>query len=92
MPAYFTPSPRIRRSPFFNSTVAEGVTSFTVYNHMYMPTSYGDPMGEYWRLIRGVAMWDVACERQVDASARSSWRGPRQAAWHRSCARASWTT
>jgi aminomethyltransferase len=58
MPAHFTPSPRIRRSPFFNST--------TVYNHMYMPTSYGDPMGEYWRLIRGVAMWDVACERQVE--------------------------
>ena len=66
MPAYFTPSPRIRRSPFFDATVAAGVTSFSVYNHMYMPTSFGDPMGEYWRLIRGVAMWDVACERQVE--------------------------
>jgi hypothetical protein len=66
MPAHFTPSARIRRSPFFDATVAEGVTSFTVYNHMYMPTAYGDPMGEYWRLIRGVAMWDVACERQVE--------------------------
>ena len=66
MPAYFTPSPRIRRSPFFDATVAAGVTSFSVYNHMYMPTSFGDPIGEYWRLIRGVAMWDVACERQVE--------------------------
>ncbi len=66
MPAHFTPSPRIRRSPFFDSTVAEGVTSFTVYNHMYMPTGYGDPMAEYWRLIEGVSMWDVAVERQVE--------------------------
>lgn len=57
---------RIRKSPFFDATVAAGVTQFTVYNHMYMPTSYGDPEGEYWRLIDGVSMWDVACERQVE--------------------------
>lgn len=68
MPAHFTPSPRVRRSPFFDSTVSEGVASFTVYNHMYMPTSYGDPMREYWRLITGVAMWDVSCQRQVELS------------------------
>jgi aminomethyltransferase len=56
----------VRRSPFFDATVADGVTSFSVYNHMYMPTGFGDPIAEYWRLIRGVAMWDVACERQVE--------------------------
>jgi aminomethyltransferase len=61
-----SPSPRIRKSPFFDATVAEGVTSFTVYNRMLMPTSYGAPMTEYWRLIEGVSMWDVACERQVE--------------------------
>ncbi|MBZ0217844.1 MAG: hypothetical protein K8F25_14900, partial [Fimbriimonadaceae bacterium] len=33
--------------------------------HMYMPVSYGDPVKEYERLINGVAMWDVAVERQV---------------------------
>lgn len=66
MPAHFTPTARIRRSPFFDSTVADGVRSFTVYNHMYMPTGFGDPMGEYWRLITGVSMWDVACQRQVE--------------------------
>ena len=31
-----------------------------------MPTGYGDPMAEYWRLINGVAMWDVSVERQVE--------------------------
>jgi len=61
-------SPRVRRSPFFDSTVADGVTSFTSYNHMLMPTSYGDPVAEYERLIHSVAMWDVAVERQVEIS------------------------
>ena len=32
---------------------------------MLMPTSFGHPEAEYWRLINGVAMWDVAVERQV---------------------------
>ena len=32
---------------------------------MLMPTSYGHPEDEYWRLIHGVSMWDVAVERQV---------------------------
>jgi len=56
--------PRVRKSPYFDATVASGVTAFNVYNHMYMPVSYGDPMAEYERLINGVAMWDVAVERQ----------------------------
>ena len=58
-------SPRVRPSPYYHATIADGVTSFTTYNHMMMPTGYGDPMAEYWRLINGVAMWDVAVERQV---------------------------
>jgi glycine cleavage system aminomethyltransferase T len=59
------PSARLRPSPFYEATVAEGVTQFTTYNHMLMPTSYGDPVGEYWRLMKGVSQWDVAVERQV---------------------------
>lgn len=46
MLAQFTPTPRIRRSPFFDATVADGVASFSVYNHMYMPTGFGDPAGD----------------------------------------------
>ncbi len=60
-----TPSARLRPSPFFESTVAEGVTGFTTYNHMLMPTGYGNPEQEYWRLINDVSMWDVAVERQI---------------------------
>ena len=56
---------RIKPSPFFESAVAEGMTSASVYNSMIMPTSYGDPEAEYWRIIEGVSQWDVGVERQV---------------------------
>lgn len=59
------PSARLKPSPYYHATVAEGVTSFTVYNNMLMPTGYGHPEPEYWRIIHGVSQWDVACERQV---------------------------
>lgn len=59
---------RVRKSPFYDSTIAAGVSSFTVYNHMYMPTGYGDPASEYHRLTEGVALWDVAGERQIEVS------------------------
>ncbi len=60
-----TPSARLRPSPYFEATLADGVTAFTTYNHMLMPTSFGHPEEEYWRLLKGVSMWDVAVERQV---------------------------
>ena len=63
---------RVRKSPFFEASVESGLTAATVYNHMYMPTSYGDPDAEYNRLINGVAVWDVAVERQVAVKGRDA--------------------
>lgn len=60
------PSPTVRRSPYYEATLAEGVTEFSTYNHMLMPLSYGDPAAEYRRLTEAAALWDVACERQVE--------------------------
>ena len=62
---YIAPSTRVRPSPFFEATVSEGVQSFTTYNQMLMPSGYGKPEEEYWRIIEGVSQWDVAVERQV---------------------------
>ncbi len=59
-------SSRWRTTPFQQAIINEGVTSFTIYNGMYLPESFGDPIAEYWRLINGVALWDVSCERQVE--------------------------
>jgi len=58
----------IRKSPYFDATVADGVKSFSVYNHMFAPSHFGDLEGEYRALIDNVVMWDVACERQVELS------------------------
>lgn len=44
------------------------MTHATVYNRMIMPTSYGDPLAEYWRIINDVSIWDVAVERQVEVA------------------------
>ncbi|MDA8870472.1 glycine cleavage system protein T [Rhizobiaceae bacterium] len=60
-----TPSVRVRPSPFYEAALADGMTTASVYNHMIMPTGYGDPEAEYWRLIEGVSQWDVGVERQV---------------------------
>jgi aminomethyltransferase len=69
-----TPSARLRPSPFYEATLKEGVTAFTTYNHMLMPTSYGHPEEEYWRIINGVSQWDVAVERQVQLKGRDAGR------------------
>jgi aminomethyltransferase len=56
----------IRKSPYFDATVADGVRAFSVYNHMFAPSHFGDPEAEYRALLEKVVMWDVACERQVE--------------------------
>ncbi len=61
-----TIGPRVRKSPFYDATMRAGAKAFTIYNHMFMPTSYGDPSAEYWSLVQGVTLWDVAAERQVE--------------------------
>ena len=58
-------TPRIRKSPFFEGTLKAGVTSFTTYNHMFMPTMYKSHEEDYRSLVEDVSIWDVAAERQV---------------------------
>jgi glycine cleavage system aminomethyltransferase T len=60
--------PRLRQSPFFAATRKYGCKAYSVYNHMYMPLFYEDPVSEYWNLLNHVCLWDVACERQVEIS------------------------
>jgi aminomethyltransferase len=60
--------PRVRKSPYFDATMRCGAKAFTIYNHMYMPTHYGDPVDEYWHLVRDVTLWDVSCQRQIRIS------------------------
>ncbi len=61
-------SPRIRESCFYERSIAAGADSAGPYNGMILPYSYGDPVAEHQRLMHGVAMWDVAAERQVEVA------------------------
>lgn len=60
--------PNIRKSVYFDAVLADGVSSFSVYNHMLIPATFGNPQAEYDSLMTGVAMWDVAAQRQVEIS------------------------
>ena len=58
--------PWYRRSPFFEATLRAGCSAYDVYQHMYHPNTYGDPLEEYWSLINDVTLWDVSVERIVE--------------------------
>ena len=66
------PTARLRPTPFMASVQAEGITHATFYNSMVLPAFYGNPEEEYWRLINGVSMWDVSCERQVEVTGKDA--------------------
>ncbi len=57
---------QIRKSPYFDATVRWGAQGFSVYNHMYIPRDFGDPVKNYWNLIGKAILCDVAVERQVE--------------------------
>ncbi|MDQ3210591.1 MAG: glycine cleavage system protein T [Actinomycetota bacterium] len=60
--------PWYRQSPFFDATRRAGCTSYDIYNHMYLPAYYDDPVTEYWALSNAVTMWDVGVERTIEVS------------------------
>jgi len=67
-PPHISFGPRVHKSPFFDATLRYGAKAFTIYNHTYLPASYGDNVADYWSLVNDVTLWDVACQRQVQIS------------------------
>jgi len=65
---------RLRKSPFYDATVRCGVSTFTVYNHMLMPTCFDSPEADYWNLVTATTLWDVAAERQVEINGKDAFR------------------
>ncbi len=61
-------NPRIRKSPFFKSSLKYGATEFHPYNGMWMPVGYDTPVNEYWNTIERAGLWDVAVQRCVEIS------------------------
>lgn len=65
---------RLRRSPYFEATERAGCRAYTVYNHMFLPAHYDDPVAEYWHLLEHVALWDVSVERQTEIAGPDAFR------------------
>ena len=57
---------RVRKSPYYESNLKYGVTGFTIYNKMYLPTAFSGPEKEYESLINDVTFGDFAAERQIE--------------------------
>ena len=57
---------QIRKSPYFDATVRWGASGFSVYNHMYIPRDFGDPVQNFWNLVNAATLSDVAVERRVE--------------------------
>ena len=57
---------QIRKSPYFAATQRWGCQGYSVYNHMYIPRSFGDPQANFWNLVNNAILCDVAVERQVE--------------------------
>ncbi|MDP6832286.1 MAG: glycine cleavage T C-terminal barrel domain-containing protein [Alphaproteobacteria bacterium] len=68
------PTPRIRKSPYFEATLRAGASQFTVYNKVYMPFGYDTPEGEFQAIIDAVTVWDVTGQRVVEISGPDAYR------------------
>ena len=59
-------SRRIRSTPYTSRIEKQGVTAYTVYNHMLLPAAFGSIEDSCNHLKKEVQVWDVAAERQVE--------------------------
>ena len=69
---YIAKSRRLRSTPYTSRIENQGVTAYTIYNHMLLPASFGNLEKEYFHLKEHVQVWDVAAERQVQIVGKDS--------------------
>ncbi len=72
MKTFITRSRRLRGTPFTSRLEKQGVKSFTVYNHMLLPTTFSSPEDEYNHLKEHVQIWDVSVQREIEITGKDS--------------------
>ena len=65
-------SRRVRSTPYTSRIENQGVTAYTVYNHMLLPAAFGSLEESCDHLKKDVQIWDVAAERQVEISGKDA--------------------
>ena len=69
---YISKSRRVRSTPFTKRIEEQGVKSYTVYNHMLLPTSFSNVDEEYLHLKKDVQLWDVSVQREIEISGKDA--------------------
>jgi len=69
---YIAKARRLRGTPFSSRIENQGLTAYTVYNHMLLPAAFEGTEKEYFHLKKHVQVWDVAAERQVQITGKDS--------------------
>ena len=69
---FIAKSRRLRSTPYTSRIEKQGVTAYSIYNHMLLPAAFGSLEDSYYHLKEHVQIWDVAGERQVEISGKDS--------------------
>jgi len=72
MKTIITRSRRLRGTSFTSRIEKQGVKSYTVYNHMLLPTTFSTPEEEYNHLKKYVQIWDVSVQREIEITGKDS--------------------
>ena len=72
---FISKSRRLRGTPYTSRVEKQGVTAYTIYNHMFLPTRFGGPLEElYQHLKEHVQVWDAAVQRQIEVNGKDAYK------------------
>ena len=72
---YIAKSRRLRSTIYSSRIENQGVTSYTIYNHMLLPAGFEGGLEEtYEHLKNHVQVWDVAAERQIEIKGKDAYQ------------------
>tara|TARA_B100001248_G_scaffold242511_1_gene210107 strand:+ start:98 stop:1207 length:1110 start_codon:yes stop_codon:yes gene_type:complete len=76
MSGQFVAKSRRLRSTIYSSRIEnQGVTSYTIYNHMLLPAGFESSLEDSYNHLKNyVQVWDVAAERQIEIKGKDSYR------------------
>ena len=70
---FIAKSRRLRSTPYSSRIEKQGLSSYTVYNHMLLPTGFRDSLEEdYYHLKEHVQIWDVSVQREIEIVGKDS--------------------
>ena len=71
---FITKNRRLRSTPFASRIEKQGLKSYTIYNHMFLPTAFNSLEEDYLHLKKHVQIWDVSAQRAELVPADNVWR------------------